>query len=43
MFFRVAFLVLRKDFAIEIKSREILYTTLLFAVSCVLVLSLIHI
>lgn len=36
-FFRVALLVLRKDFAIEIKSREILYTTLLFAVSCVLV------
>jgi len=37
VFFRVAFLVLRKDFAIEVKSREILYTTLLFAVSCVLV------
>src|SRR2546430_15697499 len=37
MFFRVALLVLRKDFAIEVKSREILYTTLLFAVSCVLV------
>ena len=37
MFFHVAFLVLRKDFAIEVKSREILYTTLLFAVSCVLV------
>jgi heme exporter protein CcmB len=36
-FFRIAMLVLRKDFAIELKSREILYTTLLFAVSCVLV------
>jgi heme exporter protein CcmB len=33
----VALLVLRKDFAIEAKSREILTTTLLFAVSCVLV------
>lgn len=39
MFVRTAFLVLRKDFAIEVKSREILYTTLLFAVSCVLVFS----
>jgi heme exporter protein CcmB len=37
MFARVALLVLRKDFAIEVKSREILYTTLFFAVSCVLV------
>jgi heme exporter protein B len=37
VFFRVALLVLRKDFAIEAKSREILTTTLLFAVSCVLV------
>jgi heme exporter protein CcmB len=36
-FFRIALLVLRKDFAIEAKSREILYTTLFFAVSCVLV------
>src|SRR2546421_7336116 len=31
---------MRKDFAIEIKSREILYTTLLFALSCVLVFSI---
>ena len=38
-FFRIALLVLRKDFAIEVKSREILYTTLFFAVSCVLVFS----
>jgi heme exporter protein B len=36
-FLRIALLVLRKDFAIEVKSREILYTTLFFAVSCVLV------
>jgi len=40
MFARTALLVLRKDFAIEVKSREILYTTLLFAVSCVLVFSI---
>src|SRR5256885_7391238 len=40
MFARTALLVLRKDFAIEIKSREILYTTLLFALSCVLVFSI---
>ena len=36
-FGRVAFLVLRKDATIEIKSLEILSTTLFFAVSCVLV------
>ncbi len=36
-FARTALLVLRKDFAIEVKSREILYTTLFFAVSCVLI------
>jgi heme exporter protein B len=40
MFVRTAFLVLRKDFTIEVKSREILYTTLLFALSCVLVFSI---
>ena len=34
-FFSVALLVLRKDFAIELKSYEILSTTLFFAVSCV--------
>jgi heme exporter protein B len=39
MFARVAWLVLRKDFAIEAKTREILYTTLFFAVACVLVFS----
>lgn len=32
-------LVLRKDFAIEVKSREILYTTLFFAVSCIVIFS----
>jgi heme exporter protein CcmB len=39
VFTRVALLVLRKDIAIEVKSREILYTTLFFAVSAVLVFS----
>jgi heme exporter protein B len=38
-FTSVALLVLQKDFAIEAKSREMLYTTLFFAVSCVLVFS----
>jgi len=38
-FFRTAWLVLQKDFAIEVKSREILYTTLVFAVSCILIFS----
>jgi heme exporter protein CcmB len=37
MFLRTALLVLRKDFAIEMKSLEVLLTTLFFAVSCVLV------
>lgn len=36
-FVRIVLLVLRKDVAIEVRSREILYTTLFFAVSCVLV------
>jgi len=35
MFLRTAFLVLKKDFAIELRSYEILSTTMLFAVSCV--------
>ena len=39
-FVRTALLVVRKDVAIEVKSREILYTTLLFAVSCVLVFAI---
>jgi heme exporter protein CcmB len=37
MFTKVALLVLRKDAAIEVKSREVLFTTLFFAVSCVIV------
>lgn len=36
-FFRVAWLIVRKDLAVEIRSRELLYTTIFFAVSCVLV------
>ncbi|MBZ5559586.1 MAG: heme exporter protein CcmB [Acidobacteriia bacterium] len=40
MFTRTALLVLKKDFAIEVRSREILYTTLLFALSCVLIFSI---
>src|SRR4029077_14600254 len=38
-FWRTAWLVLRKDFTIEVKSREIVYTTVFFAVACVLVFS----
>jgi heme exporter protein CcmB len=34
---RVAWLILRKDLTVEVRSREIAYTTLFFAVSCVLV------
>jgi len=37
VFVRIVSLVLRKDFTIEIRSREIAYITLFFAVSCVLV------
>ncbi|HEX6210087.1 MAG TPA: heme exporter protein CcmB [Methylomirabilota bacterium] len=37
MFARTAWLVFRKDLAIEIRSRETLATTLFFAVSCILV------
>ena len=37
MFLRTAWLVTRKDLLIEVRSREILYTTVFFAVSCVLV------
>lgn len=37
MFLRIVWLVMRKDLLIEIRSREIIYTTLFFAVSCVLV------
>ena len=34
---RVAWLILRKDLIVEFRSREIAYTTIFFAVSCVLV------
>jgi heme exporter protein B len=37
MFLKVAWLVMRKDLTVEVRSREILYTTVFFAVSCVLV------
>jgi heme exporter protein CcmB len=40
VFVRTALLVLKKDFAIEVKSGEILYTTLFFAMSCVLVFAI---
>jgi heme exporter protein CcmB len=36
-FLRVAWLVMRKDLTVEMRSREILYTTAFFAVSCLLV------
>ena len=39
MFARVVWLVLRKDLMVEVRSLEIVYTTLFFAVSCVLVFS----
>ena len=38
-FVRVAWIVLRKDLTVEVRSREVAYTTLFFAVSCVLVFS----
>ena len=37
MFTRAVWLVVRKDLTVEVRSREIAYTTLFFAVSCVLV------
>jgi heme exporter protein B len=37
MFGRIALLVLRKDVAVEVRSLEVVSTTLFFAVSCVLV------
>jgi heme exporter protein CcmB len=39
-FLSVALLVLRKDVAVEARSREIVYTTLLFAVSAVMIFSM---
>ena len=38
-FFRVAWIVLRKDLTVEVRNREVVYTTLFFAVSSVLVFS----
>ncbi len=40
MFLKVALLVLRKDFAIELKTGEILSTTLIFAVTTVLIFAI---
>jgi heme exporter protein B len=37
MFARAVWLVVRKDLTVEVRSREIAYTTLFFAASCVLV------
>ena len=37
MFLRTAWLVLRKDLTVEVRSREIAYTTLFFAFSCILI------
>src|SRR5512146_833571 len=37
MFFKIAWLVMRKDLTVEVRSREILYTTAFCAVSCVFV------
>ena len=39
-FLKVAWLVLRKDLRVESRSREMLFTTVFFAVSCVLVFSI---
>ena len=37
MFARIVWLVLRKDFTVEVRSLEIAYTMIFFAVSCVLI------
>ncbi len=37
MFLKVAWLVMRKDLTVEVRSREVVYTTVFFAVACVLV------
>ena len=34
---RAIWLIVRKDLTVEVRSRELAYTTLFFAVSCVLV------
>lgn len=38
-FFRIAWLVVRKDLTVEIRSRELVFTTVFFAVACVLIFS----
>jgi heme exporter protein CcmB len=38
-FFRIAWLVVRKDLTVEVRSRELLMTTIFFAIACVLVFS----
>ena len=37
MFLKVAWLVMRKDLTVEVRSREVIYTTIFFAAACVLV------
>lgn len=39
-FLAIVLLIFRKDFAVELRSREIVYTTLLFAVSIVMIFSM---
>jgi heme exporter protein B len=36
-FFHVAWVVMRKDLTVEVRSKEIVYTTVFFAMSCILV------
>lgn len=40
MFARAVWLILRKDLTVEVRSGEVAYTTLFFAVSCVLIFAL---
>jgi heme exporter protein B len=37
VFARIVWLILRKDLTVEVRSREVAYTTIFFAVSCMLV------
>ncbi|MFB3855330.1 MAG: heme exporter protein CcmB [Vicinamibacterales bacterium] len=37
MFLRVAWIIVQKDLTVEVRSRELVYTTAFFAISCVLV------
>lgn len=39
MFLKIAWLVMRKDLTVEVRSREVIYTTIFFAAACVLVFS----